>query len=97
VAQACDGEDDASLDALAARMDEFDEDPDPEALLADVETGLGNLEAMDLEDEELEEWRLASVDALEQFERRADDPEAGPAVANHAARTLGAFEGRLCE
>jgi hypothetical protein len=57
---------------------------------------LTNLQALIAETDEIGEWRAASIDAIEQLERRMDDPDRLAAVADHAARTLRALASRIC-
>lgn len=92
--QLCDAASSSSLEGIALQLDGLQQTTDTTKIETASTTARANLQLLAMEGE-LEEWRAASIDALNQLERRIDDPEL-PEVARHAARTLRALEGRIC-
>ena len=93
--QACEIADALGLRALASELADVDETTETSEIATSSETMRSDLEALELEGE-ADEWREASIDALTQVERRIDDPDLLPEVAQHASRTLSGLESRIC-
>ncbi|MEX2624381.1 MAG: hypothetical protein WD651_11715 [Acidimicrobiia bacterium] len=93
--QLCDAASSSGLEGIATQLDVLVNTNDKSEIEAASATARANLELLELEGDQAE-WRVASVDALNQLERRIDEPERLPEVARHAARTLRGLEGRIC-
>ena len=93
----CNAENPAGLPVIVQQIEQIEEMADTAPLVAALATTLTLVQQLQLEaDSEAASWQAAGVDAIQQLQRRMDDPERRPAVADHAARTLGILQDQLC-
>jgi len=93
----CNAANPASLPVIVQQIEQIEETADTAPLVAALATTLTLVQQLQLEaDSEAASWQAAGVDAIQQLQRRMDDPERRPAVADHAARTLGILQSQIC-
>jgi len=96
-AQLCDAANPASLTALIDLAEQFRQSGTPGELAAVMTAVLPLIQSLQLEPgSEPAQWQAASVDAIEQLQRRIGEPERAPEVARHLVRTVGIFRDQLC-
>lgn len=93
----CNAENPAGLPVIIPQIEQIEATSDTAPLAAALATTLTMVQQLELDpDSEAASWQAAGVDAIQQLQRRIDDPERRPAVADHAVRTLGILQEQLC-
>lgn len=93
----CNAENPAGLPVIVQQIEQVEDTVDTGSLVAALATTLTLVQQLQLDpDSEAARWQPAGEDAIQQLQRRMDDPERRAGVADHAARTLGILQDRLC-